>query len=126
MKKRNMSKKEQIVLKRAKELDYNTDRLGPGSLLTQQSHTNSSRLIMVNHNLPHAVSIKDPELPLVPSGFEDSLAEFSSMLDKTDGDYEIVAKFEKNPYNYLLIGFDKKRKLYNGRLKCDLYFFQRG
>ena len=21
---------------------------------------------------------------------------------------------------------DKKRKLYNGRLKCDLYFFQRG
>lgn len=120
MKKRNMSKKEQIVLKRAKELDYNTDRLGPGSLLTQQSHTNSSRLIMVNHNLPHAVSIKDPELPLVPSGFEDSLAEFSSMLDKTDGDYEIVAKFEKNPYNYLLIGFDKKRKLYHAWKRTEL------
>ena len=54
---KQISNKEKIVLQREKALKYKTDRLGPGSLLTQQSHTNSSRLIMVNHNLPHFVSI---------------------------------------------------------------------
>ena len=61
-KKKLMSNKEKIVLKREADLNFRTDRLGPGSLMTQQSHTNASRLIMVNHNLPHVVSIKDPEI----------------------------------------------------------------
>ena len=118
--KKLISNKERIVLKRDEELKYTTDRLGPGSLMTQQSHTNASRLIMVNHNLPHVVSIKDPEMPLVPTGFEDSLAQFSSMLDQTDANYEIVAKFEKNAYNYVLIGFDKKHKRYHAWKRTEL------
>ena len=117
---KQISNKEKIVLQREKALKYKTDRLGPGSLLTQQSHTNSSRLIMVNHNLPHFVSIKDPEFPLVATGFEDSLGQFSSMLDQVDADYEIVAKFEKNPYNYVLIGFDKKHKRYHAWKRTEL------
>ena len=119
-KKKLMSNKEKIVLKRDADLNFRTDRLGPGSLMTQQSHTNASRLIMVNHNLPHVVSIKDPEMPLVPTGFEDSLAQFSSMLDQTDATYEIVAKFEKNPYNYVIIGFDKKHKRYHAWKRTEM------
>ena len=81
--------------------------------MTQQSHVNSSRMVMLNHQFTHMVNIKDPEAPLVRTGFEDVLAGFSSMIDISDGDYEIVAKFEKNEYNYILIGYDKKRKRYH-------------
>ena len=114
------SREEKAVLKRAKELKYPTDRLGPGSLMIQQSHTNSSRVIMANSQLTHMVSIKDPEAPLVPTGFENLLAEYSSMLNKADADYEVVAKFEKNPYNYVLIGFDKKKKRYHAWKRVEM------
>lgn len=107
------SNKEKSVLKRAKEMKYSTDRLGAGSLMTQQSHTNSSRIIMYNHQLGHAVSVKDPEMPLVPTGFENKLASYGHMLNQSDGDYVVVAKFVKNDYNYVVIGFDKKRKIYH-------------
>lgn len=118
--KKSMSKKEQQVIERNNELEYPTDRLGPGSLMTQQSHTNSSRLIMVNHNLPHMVSIKDPEPPLVPSGFENVLASYSSMLDKTKEDYKIIAKFEKNPYTYVLIGVNDETKTCHAWVREEL------
>ena len=118
--KKGMSNKEKILLRRYEELQYPTDRLGPGSMLTQQSHTNSSRMIMVNHNFGHMVSIKDPEHPLVPTGYEDVLGDFSSMLEQVDSDYEIVAKFEKNPYNYVLIGFDKKHRIYHAWKREEL------
>lgn len=110
---KGMLKDEKAVLKRDSELKYSSDRLGPGSLMTQQSHINASRLIMVNHNMSQRVSIKDPEAPLVPSGFENKLASYNEMNDETDGDYEIVRKFEKNKYLYILIGYDKKRKIYH-------------
>lgn len=112
-----MSKKksniEKQVMKRYSEMEYDTDRLGPGGLMTQQSHINSSRMIMTSHQLSDLVNIKDPEAPLVPTGFENVLGSFSTMLDQADGDYEVVAKFEKNRYNYILIGYDKKAKRYH-------------
>lgn len=108
-----MHREEKEVLKRAKELQYPTDRLGPTSLMTQVSHTNSSRVIMLANQLSHMVSIKDPEQPLVPTGFENVLAENSPMLYQADGDYEIVAKFMKTEYTYVLIGYDKKHKVYH-------------
>lgn len=120
MGKRQLSNKEKAVLKREKSLEYVTDRLGPGSLMIQQSHTNSSRVIMVNHQLGHAVSIKEPEQPLVPTGFENVLASYTHMNVQADGDYEIVAKFVKNDYNYVLIGFDKKRKIYHAWKRVEM------
>lgn len=115
-----MSREERAILKRASEMKYPTDRLGPGSLMIQQSHTNSSRVIMVNSQLTHMVSIKDPEQPLVPSGFENVLASVSSMLNKTDADYKIVAKFVKNEYNYVLIGFDEKNRRYHAWKRVEM------
>lgn len=114
------SKKEKQLLARAKELPYVTDRLGPGSLMTQVSHINASRLIMLNHQLTHMVSIKDPEQPLVPTGFENKLAEYNSMLNKSDADYKVVAKFEKNMYNYVIIGFDEKNRRYHAWQRVEL------
>ena len=108
------------ILKRADELQYDTDRLSAASLMTQQSHINSSRLIMVANQLTHMVNIKDPEAPLVSTGFENVLANYSSMLVKSDGEYEVVAKFEKNPYVYVLIGYDKKRKHYHAWKRVEL------
>lgn len=115
-----MHREEKEVLKRAKELQYPTDRLGPTSLMTQVSHTNSSRVIMLASQMGHMVSIKDPEQPLVPTGFENVLAEYSPMLYRSEGDYEIVAKFMKNEYNYVLIGYDKKRKEYHAWKRQEL------
>lgn len=114
------SMKEKQVLQRANELVFDTDRLGAGSLMVQQSHVNSSRVIMSNHQLTHAVSIKNPEMPLIPTGFENVLASYSSMNEQADADYEIVAKFEKNPYNFVLIGFDKKARRYHAWQRVEL------
>ena len=77
-KKIKVSQKEYEVLKRYSELKYKTDVLGPGSALTLQTHTNASRLIMVNHQIGHAVNIKNPEPALVSTGFENVLAESST------------------------------------------------
>lgn len=104
---------EKAVIKRARELEYPTDRLGPGSLLMQQSHVNSSRVVMANSQFTQFVSIDSPEMPLVPTGFENVLSQYSSMLDTTEDEYEIVAKFRKNRYNYVLIGFDRKHRRYH-------------
>lgn len=120
MSKRQVSNKEKAVLRREKQLQYPTDRLGAGSLMIQQSHTNSSRVIMVNHQLGHAVSIKEPEQPLVPTGFENKLASYAHMNVQADGDYEVVAKFTKNEYNYVLIGFDKKRRIYHAWKRVEM------
>lgn len=119
-KKKNMSSQEKAILKRVNELKYPTDRLGPSSLMTQQTHINASRMIMVGNQLSQMVSIKDPEQPLVPTGFENVLGSFSSMLDKTDQDYEVVAKFVKNDYNYILIGYDKKHRRFHAWKRVEL------
>lgn len=105
--------KEKAILKRYNELEYDTDRYGPGSLMTQTNRVNGSRLIMLNHQLGQAVSIKDPEMPNVPTGFEKALGSYSSMIDRTDENYEVVAKFVRNEYNYILIGYDKKHRRYH-------------
>ena len=65
---KHMSVKERQVLKRYDELTYPTDRLSAGSLMTQESHVNSSRLVMVCHQVPDMINIKDAEAPLVPTG----------------------------------------------------------
>lgn len=119
-KKKNMSSQEKAILKRVNELKYPTDRLGPSSLMTQQTHINASRMIMVGNQLSQMVSIKDPEQPLVPTGFENVLGSFSSMLDKTDQMYEVVAKFVKNDYNYILIGYDKKHRRFHAWKRVEL------
>lgn len=119
-KKKNMSSQEKAILKRVNELKYPTDRLGPSSLMTQQTHINASRMIMVGNQLSQMVSIKDPEQPLVPTGFENVLGSFSSMLDKTDQEYDVVAKFVKNDYNYILIGYDKKHRRFHAWKRVEL------
>lgn len=81
--------------------------------MTQQSHVSASRAIMVNHQFGHAVNIADPEPPLVPSGFEKVLGSKSSMLMRTDAEYEITHKLVKNEYNYVLIGYDRKNHRYH-------------
>lgn len=108
-----MHRAEKDILRRAKQLQYATDLYGPTSLMTQVNHINSSRNIMFASQLGHMVSIKNPEMPLVPTGFENKLSSYSGMLNKTDEDYEIVAKFAKNDYIYVLIGYDKKHKRYH-------------
>lgn len=107
-------------MKRAYELEYDTDIFGPGSLMIHPSHTNASRVIMANQQLGQRVDIADPEMPLVPTGYENVLATFSHMTDEADADYEIVAKFVKNDYNYVLIGFDKKNRRYHAWKRMEM------
>lgn len=117
---KHLSSKEKSIRKRYSELVHPTDRLGAGSLMTQESHVNSSRMIMVNHQLADFLNIKDPETPLVPTGFENALASFSSMIDQADATYKIVAKFKKNKYNYVLIGFDEKNRRYHAWKRVEV------
>lgn len=117
---KHLSQKEKAVRKRYAELSYATDRLGPGSLMTQQSHVNSSRLIMTNHQLADFLNIKGAETPLVPTGFENVLASYSSMIDRSSSTYRIVAKFVKNQYNYVLIGFDEKNRRYHAWKRIEV------
>lgn len=108
------------VLKRAKKLENETDLYGPGSLMTQISHVSGSRAIMENHHIGHAVNLVDPESPLVPTGFEKVLGSKSHMRQPADADYEIMHKFMKNAYNYVIIGYDKKNKRYHAWERVEM------
>lgn len=119
-KKIKVSQKEYEVLKRYSELKYKTDVLGPGSALTLQTHTNASRLIMVNHQIGHAVNIKNPEPALVSTGLENVLAEYSAINEIADRNYRIIHKIVKNPYNYVLIGYDAKSRHYHAWKREEL------
>ena len=83
--------KEQVILDRFNDLEYDTDRCSAASLMTLSSFTSSSRLIMYAHHSSQWLSLKDPEIPNVPTGFEKVLGSYSSMLDQADHTYEIVA-----------------------------------
>ena len=117
---RERSREGRAVLARAAELKYDTDIYGPGSLMIHPSHTNSSRVIMANGQLSQRVDIADPEMPLIPTGYENVLARYSHMLDESDGDYKIVGKFVKNDYNYVLIGFDEERRTYHAWKRMEV------
>ncbi len=104
---------EKKLKEREKQEKYKTDRLGAGSLMTMQSHINSSRLIMVNHQLGHAVNIAEPEPAEISTGFEAVLGQFSGMLVKSDEDEEVIYKIEKNLYQYLMITYSKTVNRFN-------------
>ncbi len=105
--------KEKAILDRFNELTYPTDRLGPASAMVQASHINASRMIMINQQISQMVNLTSPESPLEPSGFENVLAQYTYMNDEADDDYEVVAKFKKNAYNYVMIGYSRKNKHYH-------------
>ena len=115
-----VSKAEKQVLKRAAELAQDTDRLSAAGLITQVSHINSSRLIMEAQHATQMVNIKDPEQPLVLTGFENVLGQYSSMNNQAEHDYVIVKKFQKNPYNYVLIGFCEETKTYHAWKRLEV------
>ena len=112
-KKYKIPQKEKEILDRYAQLKYKTDVLGPGSALTLQTHTNSSRLIMVNHQIGHAVNIRDPEPALVSTGFENILAEESIMTEKADRSYRIMHILMKNAYNGIIIGYNEETRHYH-------------
>lgn len=87
-----------------------------------QSHINASRLVLASNQLNQFVSVKDPEPPLVPTGFENCLGIYSHMINRTeeDSNYEIIARFDKNERNYVLIGYDKKRKHYHAWKRVEM------
>lgn len=101
---------EKQLLEQTKKLKYKTDWLGPGSAMTMPSHVSASRAIMENQHIGHAVNIKNAEPPLVSTGFENVLGSKSSLLEKADGNYEVLYKIEKSEYISIIIGYDHERK----------------
>lgn len=118
--KKYISPQEKVVREEAKRLKYPTDVLGPSAAMMLASNVSSSRAIMTASQLGHSCSVAESEPALVSTGFEAPLGAYSTMLVKSDGDYEIVAKFEKNLYNYVLIGYDKKRHHYTAWKRYEM------
>ena len=118
--KKYISPQEKVVREEAKRLKYPTDVLGPSAAMMLASNVSSSRAIMTASQLGHSCSVEEAEPALVSTGFEAPLGAYSTMLVKSDGDYEIVAKFEKNLYNYVLIGYDKKRHHYTAWKRYEM------
>ena len=117
---KHISKDEKAVLRRAAELEYPTDLLSAAGLCTQTSHINSSRLIMWGAQCSQMVSIKDPEQPFIPTGFENVLGQYSSMNNQAEHNYVIVKKFQKNPYNYVLIGWCEETRTYHAWKRVEV------
>lgn len=115
-----MSTQERLVRQEAKRLKHPTDLLSTTSLMGLASQISASRLTMISAQIGHAVSIKNPEPALVSTGFEDVLGDYSTMIETADGKYKIVAKFEKNLYNYILIGYDEKNRHYTAWKRTEL------
>jgi hypothetical protein len=96
-----------------KKMSYNTDRLSATSLLTMQPYINASRMIIFNHNIPHAQNLINPEVPKVYGGFEYVLGQYSRMLDRAEEDFVIKKIFKKNKYTHLFLLYDEKNNKYH-------------
>lgn len=81
-----------------------TKFLGKGLLTPNLKNTDATRAFMGVGALSQMVNLKKAEPPLIFTGYENNLAEYSSSLVRTDRDYKLVKIIAKNSLNkdYLL------------------------
>ena len=89
--------------------------LAEGLSTPMLNQTNANRSQMYNSQLSQTIQLDNAELPLVYTGFENQISEYSTGYTKLSNgeDYVVLRKFIKNPCNYILIVKGKNTGTYD-------------
>jgi hypothetical protein len=108
-----MGKLDKSIRDRVNELESMTDLHSAPLAMSVPPYFNSSRKIIFAHNMSHAVNIVNPDMNNVYTGFEKIFGKYSEMFEEADKNWEVVKKFQRNKYNYILVVYNKKEKIYD-------------
>lgn len=76
--------------------------LSESLLIPNANKTDANRIQMVESHITQARTVKDAEPPLIFSGFENQVGEYSTGYKELTGNYTILKKIHKNKYTYLM------------------------
>ena len=77
--------------------------LGEELLVPRMNNTDTQRGNMFASHITQLVHLKNPEFPKVFTNFENQVGEYSIAYKKAKENFRVIAKIEKNQYNYSLI-----------------------
>lgn len=97
-----------------KKYEGNHKFLSESLLMPLANSTNGNRGVMFSSHISQAIQLVGAEKPLVGSGFENQVLEHSSLgYKELKDDYEVLHKFVKNQYNYILLVQNKRTNVYS-------------
>jgi DNA-directed RNA polymerase beta subunit len=82
-------------------------------LVPRTNNSDTQRINMFANHINQFVHLVKPEFPKVFTNFENQVGEYSVAYKKAKDDFVIIAKIEKNRYNYDLIVQYKRSKVYD-------------
>lgn len=82
-------------------------------LIPHTNNADTQRLNMFSNHISQFVHLKTPELPREFTGFENQIGEYSTAYKRADDDFTIIARIDKNVYNYVLLIQYNKSKVYD-------------
>lgn len=90
---------------------------GP-TLLGFPQDVDSSRLCMFTSNLKQILTLKNPDVPRLQTGYENVIGKYNKAYLKMDGDWEVIdriSKFGLSPDKdiYILVLYNKKKDMYD-------------
>ena len=104
------------LVTRSEELESKEQMLGKGLMQPFVNSNSGSRKIMFGTQLEHSLSLLNPEIPILGTGYENRFGERSSSIIRSESDFIVVdkiPKFSKKPnHHYFLLVRDR----YNGEL----------
>lgn len=104
---------DQQIEERVSELNSFEDALCIGKL-TLSSYISSARAQMFTQHLVQSWVPKNPEIPKVYTGYEQTFGKYSGSIKKTKSDLEVVKKISKHKgYVYTLIVYDREKNEYD-------------
>lgn len=89
------------------------DFLAEELLVPFANQTNNNRLQMFNSHIAQAIQLRNAEVPLVYTGFENQIGNYSTGYEHISDSTAIIKKIQKNEFNYVLIVQDMNTKEYD-------------
>lgn len=89
------------------------DFLAEGLLAPFNNQTDANRMQMFNSHSGQLIQLKESEFPLVFTGFENQIGNYSTGYKYNETDKLVIKKFVKNDHTYFLLVQDIKTKEYD-------------
>lgn len=89
------------------------DFLAEGLLAPFNNQTDANRMQMFNSHSGQLIQLKESEFPLVFTGFENQIGNYSTGYKYNETDKLVIKKFIKNDHTYFLLVQDIKTKEYD-------------
>jgi DNA-directed RNA polymerase beta subunit len=82
-------------------------------LIPRANNSDTQRINMFANHLNQWVHLVNPEFPRVFTNFESQVGDYSVAYKRAKDDFTVIAKVEKNPFNYSLIVQYKRSKVFD-------------